>query len=107
MRKYEIKGHVTEKKPVNPNLSRRMHTRTTTDMVLYHVQDVLSQSSVELLDAHLAKIMQTTASFAAYLQGRILLEALTGETPDISQYLDFFSIIGYGSKKIQDLEKPY
>ena len=33
--------------------------------------------------------MQITASFAAYLQGRTLLEALTGETPDISQYLYF------------------
>ena len=33
--------------------------------------------------------MQITASFAANLQGRTPLEALTGETPDISQYLDF------------------
>ena len=33
--------------------------------------------------------MQLTASFAANLQGRKPLEALTGETPDISQYLDF------------------
>ena len=33
--------------------------------------------------------MQTTASFAANLQGRTPLKALTGETPDISQYLAF------------------
>ena len=33
--------------------------------------------------------MQITASFAANLQGRTPLEALSGETPDISQYLDF------------------
>ena len=33
--------------------------------------------------------MQITASFAANLQGRTPLEALTVETPDISQYLDF------------------
>ena len=39
---------------------------------------------------HVAKIMQTTASFAANLQGRTPLEALTGETPDISQYLEFW-----------------
>ena len=38
---------------------------------------------------YVAKIMQITASFAADLQGRTPLEALTGETPDISQYLDF------------------
>ena len=40
-RKYEIKGHVTEKKTVKPKYSRMMHTRTMTEMVLYHVQDVL------------------------------------------------------------------
>ena len=33
--------------------------------------------------------MQITASFASNIQGRTPLEALTGETPDISQYLDF------------------
>ena len=33
--------------------------------------------------------MQITASLAANLQDRTPLEALTVETPDISQYLDF------------------
>ena len=53
-------------------------------MVLYHDQDILPQSPV-----YVAKIMQTMASFAADLQGRTPLEALTGDTPDISQYLHF------------------
>ena len=38
---------------------------------------------------HFAKIMQLTASYAADLNGRTPLGALLGETPDISQYLDF------------------
>lgn len=38
---------------------------------------------------HFAKIMQLTASYAADLNGRSPLGALLGETPDISQYLDF------------------
>ena len=38
---------------------------------------------------YVSKIMQIMASFATDLQGRTPLEALTGETPDISQYLDF------------------
>ena len=38
---------------------------------------------------YVAKIMQITASFASDLQGRKLLELLTGETPNISQYLGF------------------
>ena len=33
--------------------------------------------------------MKITASFSANLQGHTPLEALTGETSDISQYLDF------------------
>ena len=38
---------------------------------------------------YVAKIMQITASFVEDLHGRTPLEALTGETTDISQYLDF------------------
>ena len=38
---------------------------------------------------HFAKIMQLTASNAAGLEGKTPLGKLTGETPDISQYLDF------------------
>ena len=38
---------------------------------------------------YVPKIIQITASFSAYLKGRTPLEALTGETPDISQYLYF------------------
>ena len=33
--------------------------------------------------------MQITASTAGKLQGRTTLELLTGETPEISEYLDF------------------
>ena len=35
------------------------------------------------------EIMQHTASNSGHLQGRTPLEQLTGETPDISEYLDF------------------
>ena len=38
---------------------------------------------------HFAKLMQLTASDAAGLEGRTPLGDLLGETPDISQYLDF------------------
>ena len=38
---------------------------------------------------YVANIMKITASFAADLHGRKPLESLTGETTDISQYLDF------------------
>ena len=38
---------------------------------------------------HFAKLMQLTASNAAGLEGKTPLGKLTGETPDISQFLDF------------------
>ena len=38
---------------------------------------------------HYAKLMQLTVSNAAGLNGKTPLGDLTGETPDISQYLDF------------------
>ena len=38
---------------------------------------------------HVCAIMRLTASYAGRLQGRTPLEAITGETPDISEYLDF------------------
>ena len=38
---------------------------------------------------YVSKIMGTMALFAADPQGMTPLEALTGETPDISQYMDF------------------
>ena len=38
---------------------------------------------------HVAKVMQHTASHAGTLNGRTPIEKLTGETPDISEYLDF------------------
>ena len=38
---------------------------------------------------HVAAIVNRTASNAGNLKGRTLLELITGETPDISEYLDF------------------
>ena len=38
---------------------------------------------------HFVKIMQITATYAVRLNGQTLLGHITGETPDISQHLDF------------------
>ena len=38
---------------------------------------------------YVEKIMQLTASTEGKLQGRTPLEFITGETPEISEYLDF------------------
>ena len=38
---------------------------------------------------YLAKVMQWTASHYVNLDGRTPIEKITGETPDISEYIDF------------------
>ena len=89
MRKYEIKGHSTETKRPNQNAVegciREIRRRWYRTMFRTYCPKALWSNRIP----YVAKIMPITASFAADLQGRTPLEALTGETPDISQYLDF------------------
>ena len=83
MRKYEIKGHVTETKRSNQNAVegciQEIRRRCYCPMLRTYCPRSLWSYGVP----YIAKIMQITASFAADLQGRTPLEALTGETPDI------------------------
>ena len=89
MRKYEIKGHVTEKKRPNQNAVegciRELRRRWYRTMFRTYCPKAFWSYGIP----YVAKIIQITASFAADLQGRTPLEELTGETPDISQYLYF------------------
>ena len=89
MRKYEVKGHAAEAHRSNQNpvegCIRELRRRWFRTMFRTYCPRALWCYGLP----YVAKIMQITASFAADLQGRTPLEALTGETPDISQYLDF------------------
>ena len=89
MRKYEIKGYVTETKRPNQNsvegCIRELQQRWYRTMFRTYCPKSLWSYGIP----YVANIMPITASFAADLQGRTPLEALTGETPDISQCLDF------------------
>ena len=89
IRKYEIKGHIIEAKSSNHNpaegVIRELRRRWFMKMFQTYCPRALWNYGLP----YVSKIMQFTASFASDLQGRTPLEALTGETPDISQYLDF------------------
>ena len=89
MRKYDIRGHIAESGRSSQNpievCIRELRRRWFRTMFRSYCPQSLWCYGIP----HVAKIMQTTASFATNLQGRAPLEALTGETPDISQYLDF------------------
>ena len=89
VRKYDIKGHVAEANQSNQNpvdgCIRELRRRWYRTMFRTYCPRKLWCYGIP----HVAKIMKLTASFAANLQGRTPLEALTGETPDISKYLDF------------------
>ena len=89
MRKYIIKGHVTETNRSNQNsvegCIQELRWRWYRTMFRTYCQGALWSYGIP----YVSKIMQITVSFEAYLQGSTSLEALTGDTPDISQYLDF------------------
>ena len=85
MRKYEIKWHVTEKKQSNQNAVevriQELQQRWYSTMFRTYFPRALWSYGIP----YVSKIMQIRASFSADLQGRTPLEALTDETPDISE----------------------
>ena len=89
VRKYGIKGHTTEKERSNQNpvegVIRELRKRWYREMFRTYCPRRLWSYGYPFV----AKIMQLTASHAGRLQGRTPLEYMTGETPDISEYLDF------------------
>ena len=89
MRKYEIKGHASEPNQSNQipveGCIREPRRRWFRTMFWTYCPRSLWCYGIP----YVAKTMRITASFSANRQGRTPLEALTGETPDISQYLDF------------------
>ena len=86
---YEIKGHFTETKQLNQNevkgFRQELCRRWYRNMFSMYLNRALWSYGIP----YVANIKKTTASFAEYLLGRTPLEALTGEIPEISQYLDF------------------
>ena len=89
MRKYEIKVHVIEAKKYNLNpvegLIREPRMRWLRMMIQTYWPRALWNYGIP----YIAIITEIKASFASNLQGRKPLEALTSDTPDISQFLDF------------------
>ena len=89
MRKYDIDGHTAETKRSEQNpvegVIRELRKKWYREMFRTFCPRGLWCYGYP----YVAKIMQLTASTAGRLQGRTPLEALTGETPDISEYLDF------------------
>ena len=89
VRKYGIKGHTTERERSNQNpvegVIRELRKRWYREVFRTYCPRRLWSYGYPFV----AKIMQLTASNAGKLQGRTPLEYMTGETPDISEYLDF------------------
>ena len=89
LRKNDIKQVITP--PYRPNLNpvelviRELRKRWYRSMFRTNCPRSLWNYGLP----HFAKLTQLTVSNAANLKGRTPIEAITGETPDISQYLDF------------------
>ena len=89
MRNYGIKGHTAETKrsKQNPAKGVILELRKKWYHEMFHTYSPRGLWCYEY--PYVANIMQLTASTAGKLQGRTPLEFLTGETPDISEYLYF------------------
>jgi hypothetical protein len=89
LRKYEIKSKVSEPERPNQNpaegVIREIRKKWYRQIFRTNCPRRLWNFGVPYVCA----IMRMTASYAGSLKGRTPMEALTGETPDISEYLDF------------------
>ena len=89
LRKYKIRSSVTNRYRPNQNpaesVIRELRKKWYRAIFRTNCPKTLWNFGLP----HFAKLMQLTASHAAGLEGRTPLGSLTGETPDISQYLDF------------------
>ena len=89
VRKYNIHHHTTEQGRPNQNqvegVIRELRKKWYRTIFRTNCPRRLWNYALP----YLAKIMSMTASYAGQLQGRTAIEFVTGETPDISEYLDF------------------
>ena len=89
MRKCGIKGHTAETKRSNQNpaegVTRELRKKWYREMFCTYIPRGLWCYGYP----YVANTMQLKSSTAGKVQGRTPLELITGETPDISEYLDF------------------
>jgi hypothetical protein len=89
LRKHGIKHKTSETERPNQNPAegtiREVRKRWYRQMLRTHCPQRIWNYGLP----HVCTIMRLTASYAGRLQGQTPLEAITGETPDISEYLDF------------------
>ena len=88
IRKYQIRTHITEPQRSNQNPAESVirELKRKWFRMMYR-----SNCPVKVWDygmKYAAAIMNLTASHSGKLNGRTPMELLTGETPDISEYLD-------------------
>jgi hypothetical protein len=89
LKKYDIKSKVSERERSNQNpaegVIREIRKKWYRQIFRTNCSRRLWNYGIPCVCA----IMRMTASYAGTLQGRTPMEALTGETPDISEHLDF------------------
>ena len=89
LRKYEVNHKITEPERHNQNPSEGVIRELRKKWYRTIFRSNCPRSLWCYGIPHCAEIMSRTASYAGNLDGRTPLECLTGETVDISEYLDF------------------
>ena len=105
VRKHDNKYHISEPDMHNQNpvegVIREVRRKWFRTMVRRRVPRPLWDYGV----IWCSEIMSLTHSSAGPLDSGIPRERITGETEDISEYLDFGFMIKYGIKIMQDYQK--
>jgi hypothetical protein len=89
LRKYDIKHKTSERERPNQNPAEGVIREIRKRWYRYVFRTNCPRRLWNYGIPHVCAIMRMTASFAGRLQGRTPIEQLMGETPDISEYLDF------------------
>jgi hypothetical protein len=94
LKKYDIPHHVTELERSNQNPAEGTIRELRKKWFRLMLRQGVPRRCWDFGIPHVAEIMRLTASHSGRLNGRTPLELVTGETPDISQWLDFnFGIV--------------
>jgi hypothetical protein len=89
LKKYNIKSKVSERERSNQNPAEGVIREIRKKWYRQIFRTNCPRRIWNYGIPYVCAIMRMTASYAGTLQGRTPMEALTGETPDISEYLDF------------------
>ena len=89
IKKYDIKYHLSEPERYNQNRAEAVIREIKKKWFRICIRKKIPKRLWDYTLRWVCEIMQRTANTSQSAKGRVALEQITGETPDISEYIDF------------------